>query len=573
MLLASVALVSFERGGWDEVTEEQASRAAGGEEGRPFPGDDMKISLLSGRRKLVILGSGWGAVSVVSHLKPGLYDVTVVSPRNYHLFTPLLPSVAVGTVEPRTIAEPIREVLSKYGHVQSLASTQRSRARFYEATATGVDFEKGLVHCRDGSEVSADDFSVPFDALVIAVGSATNTFNIPGVREHCMFLKDIEDAKRLRDRIGDCLETAALPSVSPEERRRLLSFVIAGGGPTGVEIAAEINDFIEEDAARYFPREIVDAVSVRVIQSGSHVLNTYDAAISAITESHFSRLGIDVARNARVVAVEPSVLSVRHRDPDRVERIPFGLCVWTTGVSPVPLTRVIQAQFPSQQTNRNCLLTSPQLQLVLPVPHQRVFAIGDCASPVQSDFLSQAERLFTQFDVNHDGSLELSEFHACMQQLVTARPDKQYLVANILSSFAQADLDGDGVVSLPEFRSLLTFVDNNATSFPATAQVAHQEGCYVASLLNAPNAPPSEAPPFEYHHFGSFAYVGGDSAVLDLSGASPALKFFGSTFGGKASMLLWRASYWNMQLSWRNKLALAGDWTRTKCFGRDISRL
>lgn len=115
-----------------------------------------QVSLLRGKRRLVVLGTGWAAVSLLSNLKPGLYDVTVVSPRNYHLFTPLLPSLAVGTVETRTIAEPIRHILLRTGHMQSLASSERAHARFYEAAATAIDFDRRVIKCIDNSPVTPE---------------------------------------------------------------------------------------------------------------------------------------------------------------------------------------------------------------------------------------------------------------------------------------------------------------------------------------------------------------------------------------------------------------------------------
>lgn len=522
-----------------------------------------------GRRRLVILGGGWANVALLSNLKSGVYDISVVSPRNYHLFTPLLPSVAVGTVEPRTITEPMRQLLHRY-HLSQCA-------RFFEAEATDVDFERGVVRCVDRSTIGAPPFELPFDSLVIGIGATSNTLGVPGVAEHCLFLKDIDDARRIRDRICDCFETAALPSVSSDERKKLLSFVVVGGGPTGVEMAAELWDFIQEDLADVFPQELIDAASVTVVQSATHVLNTYDAMISDYTEKHFARLGIKVETNSRITEVAADHMIMVDKTTNERHSLPFGLCVWSTGIAPAPLVQTIRSRFPELQTNRNALLVNPHLELLYPrseaTPEQRVFAVGDCSSVSQCSFFQQADELFANFDVNKDGSLQQTEFDAFLRQLLAQRPDKAVMLKDLAVAFRDADTDGDGSVSLDEFKAFLRRVDTAATTYPATAQVANQQGAYVAGLLSSPLQPSSAFPAFDYHHLGSLAYVGGDSAVVDLSGTPTALQFFGKTFDGAVSMIFWRASYWNMQLSVRNKIQLLGDWSRTRVFGRDVSRV
>ncbi len=120
------------------------------------------------------------------------------------------------------------------------------------------------------------------EALMPA-GSVTNPHGVKGL-EHCHFLKSIEDAGSIREQILQNLERACLPITSDEERRRLLSFVVCGGGPTGVEFAAEIVDLLNEDLTKYFPKVLRNEVSVHVVQSRGHILNTYDEALSKYAE-------------------------------------------------------------------------------------------------------------------------------------------------------------------------------------------------------------------------------------------------------------------------------------------------
>jgi len=222
--------------------------------------------------KLVLLGTGWGCIPLLKALIPGEYHVTVVSPSNYFLFTPMLPSATVGTLELRSLVEPVRKIITRiHGH-------------FMKGTAMDVDFENKLI------EVSASypngqeqRFYLPYDKLVIGVGAVSNPHGVKGL-EHCHFLKDITDAHLIRNQVIGNLERASLPTTSDEERRRLLSFVVSGGGPTGVEFAAELFDMLNEDMCRFYPRLLRNEISVHVIQSRSHILNTYDEALSKYAE-------------------------------------------------------------------------------------------------------------------------------------------------------------------------------------------------------------------------------------------------------------------------------------------------
>lgn len=244
------------------------------------------------RKKLVILGSGWGAISVLNHLTPGQFEVTVVSPRNYFLFTPLLPSVTVGTVESRSIVEPIRKLIYK--------RHRGTPVTFLEAECVNIDHTHKHITCEDQSgivgEVAKCDLS--YDLLVIAVGATCNTMGIPGVTQHCHFLKEIPHAQQIRNDIIDLVETASIPGQSQAEQERLLNFVVVGGGPTGVEFAAEVKDFLREDIAKIYPG-IEDRVKVTVVQSRDHILNMYDESISQYTEKQFHSDKINLITNSR----------------------------------------------------------------------------------------------------------------------------------------------------------------------------------------------------------------------------------------------------------------------------------
>ena len=244
------------------------------------------------KKKVVILGSGWGALSVIKHLTPGQFDVTVVSPRNYFLFTPLLPSVTVGTVESRSIVEPIRKLIRKCHRDTPIT--------FLEAECTDIDPAHQQVICEDRSEIVGEisKWTLSYDVLVIAVGATSNTFGTPGVTEHCHFLKEIPHAQNIRNDLIDLVETASIPGQTEEEKKRLLHFIVVGGGPTGVEFAAEVKDFLREDIGKIYPG-IAENAKVTLVQSRDHILNTYDQTISDYTEKQFHSDNINLITNAR----------------------------------------------------------------------------------------------------------------------------------------------------------------------------------------------------------------------------------------------------------------------------------
>jgi NADH:ubiquinone reductase (non-electrogenic) len=544
------------------------------------------------------------------------YDVVVLSPRNYFLYTPLLPAVAAGTCEERSIVEPVRNLVAPKG------------VSFYEAVCTSVDPQRReLVACFP-KDAGLDEacFKMSYDLLVVGVGSVNNTFGIKGVEDHCVYFKTIDDALRLRRRVSECFERAALPATPLEERRRLLSFVVVGGGPTGVEVAAELYDMIHEDLSRLYPSLMAD-VKLRVVELTDHLLSTYDRKISAYAAENFKRAGIESLLNSRVAAVSDG--SVTIVGPDKTEReVGFGACVWATGIAMNPLVKQLQAQLPGQ-THFRSLLTDDKL-CVKGAPGGSIWAFGDAATIDQPRALERAEELFVAGDTNGDGRLSLRELRDLLRgassefshfeehaQFLDSRANawgglvkKAVAAANngggggggaatataedVLSTLQ----DDEDSLSKEEFRDLLGKVDMGLRALPATAQVAKQQGEYLARALKeglaeleatsgggsaaaAPLPPTSVTPlpadrpqytwnlpeslgPFRYFHKGSLAYVGSDRAVMDVPKVGPIV--------GAGAYVMWRSYETFAQISVRNQLLVGLDWVRTKLFGRDISR-
>lgn len=233
------------------------------------------------KHRVVVLGTGWSAYAFLSGLSPDHYEVIVVSPRNYFLYTPLLPGAASGTVEDRSIVEPIRQPLSKKGFL------------YYEAECLNVNAENQTILCRAADtelgrdKVPGRSFSIRYDFLVVAVGAVPNTFGIPGVEENAVFFKEMNDAAKLRREVHERLERATLPGTSIEEQKNLLSFIFVGAGPTGVELSAELYDTFTQDVSKLYPPQVMDTISIGIVDLQERVLSAYDERISQYTAQVF----------------------------------------------------------------------------------------------------------------------------------------------------------------------------------------------------------------------------------------------------------------------------------------------
>jgi len=406
------------------------------------------------------------------------------------------------------------------------------------------------------------NFQLTYDELVVAVGAINNTFGTPGVYENCNFLKEVQDAITIRKKVIDCFETASLPGTSPTEIKRLLNFVVVGGGPNGVEFAAELRDFVDQNLKNRFPA-LVPYVKITLLELLDHILSTYDAKISEYTEKHFRKTNIDVKTRYQVLSVTDKNVVTKRLADNQQEEIPFGLCVWSTGIGPSPFVEVLRTKFPQQQTNRRAVLTESSLKVK---GTTNIWALGDCATIEQPRLLSKFDQLFKDADVENIGYLRLYEFTKLVEQNKKKYPQLELYGKKIEEVFHEADLNKDNLLSLDEFKQAVTRVDSKLKMLPATAQVASQQGEYIARIFNnvKTTASAPEARPFVYHHFGSFAYIGDDNAIYEYPNHF--------VFSGFAAWWLWRSVYWSKQVSFRNKCLVAFDWTKAALFGRDITR-
>lgn len=417
------------------------------------------------KKTLVVLGTGWGSVSLLKQLDTKDYNVIVISPRNYFLFTPLLPSCTTGTIEHRSIMEPIRNFL-RHKH---------TAVTFYEAEATKIDAEKKVIYVSDDSEIKGQvsQTEVPFDMLVVGVGAENATFGIPGVRENGCFLKEVGDAQRIRKRIMDCCETATFKGQSDDEIKRLLHMVVVGGGPTGVEFAGELQDFFEHDLRKWIP-EIANNFKVTLVEALPNVLPMFSKNLIEYTEQTFKEETIEIRTKTMVKNVADSYIEVEYADASGkkvMEKIPYGLLVWATGNSLRPLVKDLMSQIPAQKDSRRGLLVNEYLVVK---GTENIWAVGDCAvanyaptAQVASQEGAFLARLFGQMAKTEQIESEL----AILSEEQEKAPNKD----------------------------ARDQVFNNIKELQKRLRRVKQMG------------------PFEYSHQGSLAYIGSEKAVADIS--------------------------------------------------------
>lgn len=318
------------------------------------------------RPNVVVVGTGWGGAYFARSLDPNLATLQVLSIRNHHVFTPLLPQTTTGMLEFRAVCEPICQIQPALAQLPN---------RFYRCVVHGVDFEKKEVNCVGvgvtdaNSDAPVQTFNVKYDKLVLAHGAWPNTFNVPGVIDNAFFLREVNEARGIRKRLVQNIMVADLPTTSVEEAERLLHTVVVGGGPTGVEFAATVADFFRDDVRR-INRHLVKFCKVTLLEAGE-LFSTFDLHVRKWGKRHLDTLGVHIVKDAVVAVTEKGVITKNGTV------FPAGLVVWSTGVGPSSLTKDLDVD----RTSRGRISIDDCMRVLRkgePVPD--VFAIGDCAA-------------------------------------------------------------------------------------------------------------------------------------------------------------------------------------------------
>jgi NADH dehydrogenase len=322
--------------------------------------------------RVVIVGGGFAGLYTALGLDKEFghhsnLEIVLIDKKNYFLFPPLLPSASVGTIETRQVTQSYRRIFETTNIV------------YKKATVTAVDPKSKSIRMHvhlEGEDMGPEslnaDVDLSYDYIVLAPGSDNQTFNTPGASEHAYFVKELPDAIKIRDRIIDCFERAAVIH-DPVIQRELLRFAIVGGGPTGIEIATEIRDLIHEVLLKRYPELHEDHPEVVVIQSGPQVLPGWPEKVVRTTTKQLGNLGIKLVLNNRVTEVRSNAVVLKEGAPVAARTI-----LWCAGVKPSPL--LASCGLPLDKSGR------VGIDAYLRVPgFENVFVLGDSALCPGSD--------------------------------------------------------------------------------------------------------------------------------------------------------------------------------------------
>ena len=312
-------------------------------------------------KRIVILGGGFAGMKTAESLEHQFQHdrsvgITLISETNALLFTPMLAEVAGSSLEPSHISTPLRSSLP--------------RTNFIRATVETIDLEKRIVKLvADPSRADRGPREVPYDQMVLALGATSNYLGMTNVQKYALDFKSLLDAIRVRNRVIEMFERAD-GETNPELRRRLLTFVVAGGGFAGVELAGALNDFGRGILADY-PNLKPEDLNVVLVHSREHILPELSESLGRYAQEKMAARGVIFRLNARLKDFQPGVVLLSDGE------ILAETLVWTAGTAPNPLLRVL----PVERDKRGAVIVESTLAVK---DHPGVWALGDCAAVTDS---------------------------------------------------------------------------------------------------------------------------------------------------------------------------------------------
>lgn len=303
--------------------------------------------------RIVVLGGGFAGVAVAQRLerlarRAPRWDVTLVSERNFLLFTPMLAEVAAGVLHGRHVSAPLRAACP--------------RTRFQRGAAEAVDLDARTVTIRSGDLVRA----LPWDHLVVAVGLRPTYRSLPGVEQHALPLKTLADAQSVRAHVLARLDEADIEA-DPEQRRALLTFAVVGGGFAGAETVAELRDLVHS-VVRFYPSLEVDELRFVLVHSRDRILPELSAELARYAACHLAERGVELRLSTRVAGVRPGVLEL-----DGGASLVTWTVVWTAGNRPAAIVDGLELE----KGPGGAIVVEPTLKAR---GAERIWAAGDCAA-------------------------------------------------------------------------------------------------------------------------------------------------------------------------------------------------
>lgn len=322
---------------------------------------DRVIVPRSDKHQVVVIGSGFGGLFGTKALRKADVDVTMIAKTTHHLFQPLLYQVATGILSEGEIAPPTREVLASQKNAQVLLGE-----------VTGIDLENRQIT----SHVLGRELVTPYDSLIVAAGAGQSYFGNDHFAEFAPGMKSIDDALELRGRIFGAFEMAELGAARGENVDHLLTFVVVGAGPTGVEMAGQIAELAHRTLTRDFRAISTRQARVILVDAAPQVLPPFGAKLGKWTQEKLEKLGVEVMLGALVSEVDERGLTVKYKDGSS-ERIEAVAKVWAAGVQANPLGQQLSAQTGAPLDRAGRIAVNPDLTLP---GYPEVFVVGDMIS-------------------------------------------------------------------------------------------------------------------------------------------------------------------------------------------------
>ena len=311
------------------------------------------------RHKVVIIGSGFGGLNAAKTLKRTDVDIKLIAKTTHHLFQPLLYQVATGIISEGEIAPPTRLILRKQENAQVLLGE-----------VTHVDLTNKTVD----SVLLGHTYRTPYDSLIIAAGAGQSYFGNDHFAEFAPGMKSIDDALELRGRILGAFEQAERSS-DPERRKKLLTFVVVGAGPTGVEMAGQIQELADQTLKGSFRHIDPTEANVILLDAAPAVLPPMGEKLGLKAKARLEKMGVEIQLNAMVTDVDRNGITVKEKD-GTTRRIEAATKVWSAGVQASPLGRDLAAQSDTEIDRAGRVKVNPDLSIP---GHPNVFVVGDMA--------------------------------------------------------------------------------------------------------------------------------------------------------------------------------------------------
>ncbi|TKA71791.1 hypothetical protein B0A55_04302 [Friedmanniomyces simplex] len=301
------------------------------------------------RQTVAIIGSGWAGYTLAHSIDDKKFNVVVISPAE----------------------ESVRH--------------KRRTVRFTQARVDDINFESKVCVCSPAfPELGSRSFDIAYDVVVMAPGCETNTLNAPGVAEHRLFVRNVANAMAVRKRLLEIMEIASLPFMSDEEQRNILHIIVVGGGPTGVEVTAEIYDLVRNDFVHLYPA-LAGKIPVAIHDVATQILSVFDAKLAEHALSSFRHHDVEMKTGSHITKVDSDTVYTKEDG-----EIKYGMLIWAAGNKEVPLVNRLNL---SKSARLPPILTDFYLRALGPdgTPVSDAYAIGDAADTNGSEFPTTPE--------------------------------------------------------------------------------------------------------------------------------------------------------------------------------------